>query len=120
MRSKSSAADVPLLSPSEFRIFSVLREGPLTIRDIGQTLAGRDPDFNQTASALGVLLQRMVRKGYVAQEGRQRAKHYRALLPYTPVVQRHIDSFLSSLNSPQELRMLIEAAVARLVPESLP
>lgn len=117
----SSVPDFPILSPSEFRIFAVLRSGPLTIRDVGQILARQDPNFSQSHNALGALLQRMIKKGYVAQEEQQdRAKLYRALLPYELVLQRQIESLLDSLmlTSPQDLRAIIDIALSRLAPTS--
>jgi predicted transcriptional regulator len=114
-----SLPSAQILSPSEFRIFAVLRTGPLTIREIGQALARQDPNFSQAHNTVGTLLQRMTKKGYVAQEEQEhRAKLYRAVLPYELVLQRQVEYFLDSfmLTSPQDLRVIIDSTLSRLAP----
>ena len=122
MQSTSSVPTFPDLSPSEFRIFAVLaRRGPLSIRDIGQTLARQDPHFSQGYNSLGTLLQRMVKKGYVTQEDPSgtAGKLYRPLLPYDFVIRRQIENFLDTLflTSQEDLRVVIEVVQARLASE---
>src|SRR6186997_12119 len=105
MRPPSSVPELQALSPSEFRIFAILRDGPLSVRDIGQRLASQDPDFSQTHNALNSLLQRMIKKGYVAQVDDQhnRARLFRPLLPYDLVLPQMTLHYLDSLllTSPQ-------------------
>lgn len=122
MQATSSVPSFPDLSPSEFRIFAVLAlRGPLTIRDIGRTLARQDPHFNQGYNALGKLLQRMVKKGYVTQDDPlgTAGKLYRPLLPYDLVVRRQIENFLDTLflTSQEDLRAVVEVARARMASE---
>ena len=125
MRPNSSVPEIPLLSPSEFRIFAVLsHQGPLTIRDLGQKLACQDPSFSQGYNALGTLLLRMVKKGYVTQEDRAgtAGKLYRSVIPYDFVVRRQVENFLDTLPlvSLEDLQILGEVVQTRLASVSEP
>lgn len=120
MRPPSTVPELPTLTPSEFRIFTVLAhgDGPLTIRDIGQRLAQQDPDFSQSHNALGILLLRMVNKGYVVQDPESGAagKLYRAALPYDLALRCRIENLLDSipLVSREDLHVLNEVVQDRL------
>jgi predicted transcriptional regulator len=100
MRRPSSAVpELPLLSPSELRIFAVLaHQGrPLSTREVGQKLAQLDPDFNQDYATVGALLLRIQKKGYVTQETGTPGKFYRPVVPSDLVLRRHVEGFLDSL-----------------------
>lgn len=120
MHALDETLDLPFLPPSEFRIFSVLcKRHPLTIREIGQELARRDPDFQQGYTTLATLLQRLIRKGYVVQEDLGPAPHlFRPSVPFDVALRRHIQRFLDDFVSsePVELRAVVEMVMDRLVP----
>lgn len=113
-------ADLPFLPPSEFRIFAVLcKRHPLTIREIGQELARRDPDFRQGYTTLATLLQRLVKKGYVVQESSGSAPYlFRPRVPFDAALRRHIERFLDDfvVSEPVELRAVLEMVMDRLAP----
>lgn len=64
--SPSDSTTLPHLSPGEWRVFFALSmSSPLSVKQVGQDLARRDPTFRQGISTLTTELQRMVEKGYV-------------------------------------------------------
>ena len=122
MHALAEPLDLPFLPPSEFRIFSVLcKRHPLTIREISLELSRRDPEIRQGYTTLATLLQRLIRKGYVVQDGAGPAPHlFRPSVPFDVALRRHIERFLDdfAVSEPVELRAVLEMVMDRLVPVS--
>jgi predicted transcriptional regulator len=98
MAPKTETANLPLLAPSEWRIFLVLSfRSPLTIKEIGIELSRRDPDFRQGHATLSTLLKRIIAKGYVRQKANEDVTMPTLYWPTAPLdlaLRRHVERFL--------------------------
>ncbi len=123
MPTPSAIPEIPLLAPSEFRIFFVLcKRNPLTLRQIGQELARRDPEFRQGHDTLAPFLQRLVKKGYVSQHAQEGLPPlFQPSIPFDFALRRQFERFLDDcfLTGPAELRALVDVALDRLVGERM-
>jgi predicted transcriptional regulator len=110
MAPKTEAANLPLLAPSEWRIFLVLSlRSPLTIREIGIELSRRDPEFRQGHATLSTLLKRILTKGYVRQkvdDDVTMPTQYWPTVPLDVALRPHVERFL--LDFTQQRREALE------------
>ena len=117
MSIKSGSPAPPFLSPSEFRVFLVLSlRHPLTVREISQELARRDPGFHQAYTTLATVLHRLTKKGYVAQEAEGSSAYlFHPTVDLHAVLRTHVQRFLEDhlLQEPAELRVVLETVASR-------
>lgn len=116
MPAKSESPAPRFLAPSEFRVFLILsRRHPLTVREISQELTLRHPDTHQAYTTLATLVHRLVKKGYVAQEGSS-PHQYRPTVDFDAALRAHVEHFLDelALGDPAELRVVLETVTGRL------
>lgn len=103
-----------LLSPSEWSIFLVLSlRHPLSVKEIGQELARRDPEFRQGISTLSTLLQRLMARGYVRRKVPPSSTTpilYEPIVSLEPAFRTHADRFVSSFTQlrREQLELLLE------------
>ncbi|HEX9944276.1 MAG TPA: BlaI/MecI/CopY family transcriptional regulator [Thermoanaerobaculia bacterium] len=110
MTADPQVAPLPYLAPSEWQIFCLLsKRSPLTVRDLGAELRRRQSPRQHTT--ILTFVQRLVRKGYVAQRpagGATTANLYYAVVPFELALRLHVERFLAELvlDDPEDLRLL--------------
>ncbi len=123
MRDESEAgpgrllADLPFLSPSEWRIFLVLSiRSPLSVKELLAELCRCDAGFRQGISTLSTLLQRLIANGYVERTMDRRTIVYRPTVAMEPALRRHAERFLTSFTQGrrEQLEILLDLITSHL------
>jgi len=118
----SQTDELPFLSPSEWRVFSLLcRKGPLTVRQIVEELEASSDD-SRSYTTLLTLAQRLTAKGYLApgekaaSRGPTSAITYSPLVSYQEALRRHAERFLDQYApSPDDLLIVRQVVAKHLV-----
>jgi predicted transcriptional regulator len=102
MKPRPELNELPLLSSSEWRVFSILARGEATIRHLLAQLAegeahGAEP---MSFAMLQTLVRRLEAKGYVESEPQQGSKAhlYRIIYPFDAVLRRQATKSLVNLS----------------------
>jgi predicted transcriptional regulator len=102
MGSRPELNDLPLLSSSEWRVFSVLARGEATIRQLLAYLGEGEAQGVESMSfaMLQTLVRRLEAKGYVESEPQQDSKAhlYRIVYPFDEVLRRQATRSLVNLS----------------------
>jgi predicted transcriptional regulator len=114
----SGPPEIPLLSPAEWRVFSIFsKKGPFTVRQLVAELE-TTPEATSSYATILTLAQRLVAKGYLTQSeeasthGPDSAVTYSTSIPYAEALRRHAERFLAqyAFGDPDDL-VLVSAVI---------
>jgi predicted transcriptional regulator len=120
-----TTAQQELLSPSEWKVFSVLtRRNPLTSTEVIQELSRLDTDFSLNPATVRTFLKRLQDKDYLTAEPladqepqyRGRELQYRPSVPFDLALRRHVHRFLDqfALGGQADLEIVRDVVAERL------
>jgi predicted transcriptional regulator len=120
---RSTFAELPFLSSSEWRIFYLLsKKGPLSIKALVAELEDQRPGAPLAYTTILTHAQRLVGKGYLTQHpigGSSTANVYALRVAFDATFSRHVERFLSdfTFDNPDELesiRQMIDQRLGRV------